>query len=144
MKNLLNRFTKSNEHGSVFLEDTVMTLVTLLMAIVLLIGAGIATPALIENSKAIPVRDYLKSQGYDLEIKEIKTLIGENSRFVTSGGKGPEVTINFENVGKEKVYLFMDKPDVKYSIPVPVLKYASDDSLVASPKTIPKDSKEKW
>lgn len=136
---------KSNEKGYIDVESIMAPVIGLVIFAAMIL----AIPKVINsvgreafNNEAVSATQMeLKTQGYVISKPEIYELIGNDSGFLSEGGKGPEVAVTFENVGTEKVYLEVKKNS---SVITPVLKYSSDGSLVASPNAIPEDSKENW
>lgn len=138
---LMNRLRKPNEKGDIASEILIATIGITILAVMVMFTLKLVfiineTPRLAQSTQAV-----LEAHGYILDLDEVEDLIGTNLDFLTEGGQGPEATVTFENAGTEKVYLYVD---IKDPTPTPVLRYAKDDSLVASPRTIPENGEETW
>jgi hypothetical protein len=143
---LKQRLRNSNENGYFDLEGVVISM----LGIIVLLVALVALPKIILNTgvglfgteSVKATQQELKTQGYTLSYASVHDLIKNNDNdFLTEGGEGPEATIMLEDFGEIDAYLLIEKEG---SVLTPVLKYSDDDSLVASPKLIPEDTKEKW
>jgi hypothetical protein len=136
---LMNRSKTSKEQGEVTAVAHFFFILVVVVAVVYgLLSAG----AIISNNAyAGTVQLLLKVQGHDLTLDEVKELVGNKNELVAIGDRGPETTVELKEVGKVKVYLTIDQIG---SETIEVLRNADDDSLVASPKLIPEDTKENW
>jgi hypothetical protein len=137
---LINRLRKPNEKGLGFTEGCIIGIAILAVIAFIVVFSDVLNKNIGVSPIAKSTQALFEAQGYDLELEEVESLIG-NSDFLTTGGKGPEATITLGQAGEIEVYLDVDANQPPL---IPVLKYANDNSLVASPKLIPEDIKEKW